>query len=74
MLRGDFLFQFPVSFLSCHLKPPHLQTSYFKGWGDMAVDEGCHCTVPMKCWDAFEMTLLDFKYSVCVLYKDLVSF
>lgn len=30
---GISFFWFPVSFLSCHLKPPHLQTSQFQGMG-----------------------------------------
>ena len=33
LLGGDFPFQFPVSCLSWHLKPPHPQTSCFRGWG-----------------------------------------
>lgn len=63
VLRGDFLF-----LVSCFLSQlssknlPIYRPHNFKGWGDMVVGEGCHCTIPIKCWDAFKMTLLDFRY------------
>lgn len=59
LLGGDLPSQVPASCLSCHLKPPHLQT-------DLRVHRAGggkgRRAVPVRLWDTFEVTLLGFKH------------